>query len=877
MNETKIQQLTWSKGMTNVPSDMICDDNTCETEVNMIYRLGEHRAVQNELVILNGQKVKQLLLVHKQNGEKRYIALKGSKLIWYDQNGAIKDIANAPEVGINVQVEAIGNTLIALSEKGMGYYLWKQNENNYKYLGAKIPEPKVKIGLYWKDEQNRRSAFQGADGIITSGGVIQKAREYTDLMVGMYSDVKNTVKRGGGFLNPFFLRYAVEMFDGEHTGMSVPILLYPYIDNNMWVEGSDNYANVKGWYLTAWYRPVYICYKMETDYTGWEDLVKGVSFFVSSEVDLYKTDGSAVVQRDNITVSGVDKTGISIKSICLGCSEDLSKLAEERMTLKEENHVNNNTTGILGAYRPFEKKSASELKAELSDAAPFYTLCSIGRQKKDTWTKIDIKSNTLTYLETQTQAPDDYYSHCDKTCTKVKVFNKRLHMSDVTRGFWGGGDQFVGWDGNDEYSYEIYTYIHTGSGDRVVRNEITSTYENIPAYIFYPDPRAYRMDIYRTGMSEKMEKPEMFISIPLDEHQRLNGAYYIGTIPGLDGVKDFSGYGESTENRPAVVCNNEYLGNELWVSEVNNPWVFTAKGTISIGNGVILSIASMTTALSQGQFGQYPLTALCTDGVWALQIGNDGMYTAVRPMSREVCNNPQSVTETDGLVFFTSEKGLMMISGGQITCVSEQLSGRYPKKDEAVYNGTLSDNITISFKDFLRNCFIAYDYRDSLLWIINDQFDYLYLYSIKDGTFAVKTGRMYDRCVNDYPDTLLQSASGEVYSLLERDDINFDGASYTCELITRPMKWENSTALKTLSRIKMIYDQNSEGKQVSGKANIIYVYASNDCKTWTRVKSLRGRGFKYWKFVIQLKKIRSVDAFSGVLINTQERYTNRIR
>lgn len=887
--------------MTNVPSDMICDDNTCETEVNMIYRLGEHRAVQNELVILNGQKVEQLLLVHKHNGEKRYIALKNSKLIWYDQDGKLKEISDAPNAGLNVQAEAIGNTLIALSEKGIGYYLWKQDKKNYQYLGNKIPEPKVSFATLMDTDSRLMADSISLEGICDKRGFWEPDKEYVyigdgkqeaynNAAVGVYSKNKNQIAGKNGFCNPFFVRYALELFDGSYTCISVPILVTPVIgQNSYWVteksQDDDKYR------LITRYSKLLV--KKECDYSQWTDIVKRICIFMTEGVDNYNTDTDQAIGT---------KATLTKKWIV----SDNAMVVDGKITFVNTDTVSKDTLSSKSSTDVFMTalSETQDVIPELKRDSVFYKVAELSTATSG-WERLPIEKGKLKNLNTQQRLEDDYYSNCVISSRRGIMYNGRLNLFGIRRYPWAGGTRLTLCDyngglGDWQYAFDIYVYIKTSSGDRIVHNEFRGRQQFLRTYFFYPDPRAYKVVVI-LGRSkgdnilifEDWEKTAGLTGVQylghsemLEESPYLNGASFWGKMPSEeDNILDTSFwqeyYDQATPEIETVVPKEdvraETFNNQIWTSEVNNPWVFSAKGNNTIGTGDIIGLATQTTALSQGQFGQYPLLALCTDGIWALQTNSEGLYSMVHPMSREICNNEKSIIETDGLVFFTSEKGLMMINGSQVTCVSEQLSGKYPKTDETIYKGTLSDSISISFKDFLRNCFIAYDYRDSLLWIMNDQYDYLYLYSIKDGTFAVKTGSWYERCINDYPDTLLQAASGGVYSLLERDDINFDGAAYTCELITRPMKWENSTALKTLSRVKMVYDQNSGGKQVSGKTNIIYVYASNDCKTWTRVKSLRGRGFKYWKFVIQLKKIRAVDTFSGVLINTQERYTNRIR
>ena len=57
----------------------------------------------------------------------------------------------------------------------------------------------------------------------------------------------------------------------------------------------------------------------------------------------------------------------------------------------------------------------------------------------------------------------------------------------------------------------------------------------------------------------------------------------------------------------------------------------------------------------------------------------------------------------------------MAASGGQVACMSEQMRGRTPRNFISVGDG--------KFLEFLANCLIAYDYRDSLLRIFSQDKD----------------------------------------------------------------------------------------------------------------------------------------------------------
>lgn len=869
MNEIKQQQLTWNKGMTNIPSDLVCDDNTCESEVNMIYRDGEHRPIQDEQLMFEGNKLLPVVFVHKYNNYKHYISLKPDNTItWYDEEGVLapKDIENAPVNGGDVQVEAIGNTLIVNSSNGLGYYLWKPETGNYKYLGNKIPEPEVEFSLICASDKNDytyKSEEYKIEGILyktdsalpwkISNG---KVEEYNNLVIGAYSKNKKKIKSLGGFCNPFFLRYAIEMFDGSFTLASVPILVVPFIEQQtVWCDptGTSLISDSNVLKLYTFYQK--LAYKISCNYDEWHDIVKDVVLFISPEADMYQTTGDQ-------TLTYIGSSPVATPVITGGFIKTDGTLGSNT---KYKNTIGNITyTEIHKGYHVLYYRGlnlAENVLDKLKDTNVFYKVATLGKKSIEDFKLVSFKEGDLENLQTLPLLDDDYYSHCIKYGNYIKSHNGRIHLANVSRGFYEGGDSFILYSDNNLQTYDIYVYIHSQDGDRVIHKQVETDERIWQHYFFYPDPRAYKVlfTISDGAVGVEME---------LSEHPFLNGAYYLKKLPSIS--ENDTMYGSISI--PTISEAFEPLRNQIWTSEVNNPWVFTAKGNNTIGSGEILGLASQTTALSQGQFGQYPLIAFCTDGIWALQTDNEGLYSAVHPMSREICNNPKSITETDGYVFFTTEKGLMVVDGGQVRCVSEQMSGKMADSSNAVvYNGALAESAPLWLKDYLKNCYIAYDYRDSLLWIFIPNRTIAFVYSMKDGTFGMKIIPNIQRAINDYPDTLLQDKDGKVYSLLNRDDINTDSNSYDCELISRPMKLENSTALKTLSRVKLIYELTH-----STKAEV-KVFASNDCKNWVRVLSLHGRGFKYWKFAIRFREMSAVDTFSGALINTQERYTYRMR
>jgi hypothetical protein len=428
-------------------------------------------------------------------------------------------------------------------------------------------------------------------------------------------------------------------------------------------------------------------------------------------------------------------------------------------------------------------------------------------------------------------------------------------------------------DNGSPSSYTAIVTIGTDGGDIVVSNTF-STMQKQGIYFYYPDSRAKHVVIKKGGTQ--------ILNTGLTEHPNLNGAYYFaGVSPSMDEPTSASG------NIPTVTQGTptEMLANYVITSEVNNPFVFRAAGYFKVGTGKILGMSSITQALSEGQFGQFPLLVFSESGIWALSVASTGYYDSIHPISREVSNDPACLIQTDGAVFFTSDKGLMVVVGSQVKCVSEQLSG----KDISFKVNNVEQTAQLgNFQDYLKNCFIAYDYRDSLLWIFNGSSRYCYVYSIKSGTFGkydFGSSSIITNVVNDYPDYLLQSGD-KLYSLTGRPNVNLDYAStnpnvynrYTGKIITRPMKLENALALKSIMQMKHIHEIPGLNKTgVSYPTLTLRMFGSNNLTDWVELASLRGTPWKYYRFYYSFTNLIATDRFAGTVLVTQERRIDKIR
>lgn len=884
MNEE--QHLTYELGMTNVPSDATCDDNGLEESIGLTYADGEHRVIQKPVVktTVSGT----LLFVHDlPNGTSNYIVKVGSA-VKFGNTDILTNVSNV------ISVSAVGRTLIINTSDEIYYVLWTGSA--YKTLGSKIPEPTVKLNL---DDIRQLSISEfGEPKYASIAGFIHHTMPadssftgYTDLYwesPSEYEEIKtalqsivtaklNKVKELKRFAFPFWVRWAVRLYDGQYTYISNPILMMPSAANNRdiffcktnetnggeryplpnpvdnpWPDGQGvNYLPLSG--------------KMQCEITcldilGWEDIIAGIDIFVSEEQMSFKLDSDwTIINWDSSEHSGLD----AMKKY-------------DQCSAGGYQSVNINHHSVTDArYLPYFKPTpitAGEMASELLEKANFYKIAEVnvsdfsnnGVYDFDVDTKMT--SATLPNLVNQTRLEvDDYFSHSSMTAQVMKVYNMRLHLAQIKRSMFDGFKFFTDGEyaGISAKSFEIYVYIETDSGKRIVKQTTLLSKQAIGLWFYYPDPRANKALIF--------DGNDLVASLSLTKHKRLNGAYYFAGIP-----EAAITYTATASNKPALSNAPEDINNRIMVSEANNPFVFNSRGDVYVGQGKVLGMATQVMAVGQEEHGIHPLIVFTDRGTGMLLVNkSEGTYTSYDEYSREVCSNPKSITEVDGPVFFASKKGLMVTGSNDVKCVSEQLSG---KSDDP-------------FVTYLQTSVIAYDYRDGLLWLFDTATHgtgqdavtgsrYCWIYNIKSGTFArydfgtaSNVPVVVTNIVNYYPDFLLQIGN-DVYSLLNRPDANNDNnGPYSASIITRAMKLGGGLTLKSIMRMKNVFDISGQNGSLS-----VEIWAKNNLNdAWVQLTHLRGVPHKYYQLRYTFTGLLATDRFAGTVLITQERRTNKLR
>lgn len=901
------KSLSFNKGITTSPSDLLSDDTELSASRDLIFRNGEIQPLRQAAAF--GQTDHKLLYIHKGADYTNAITYDGTNLYWGaldTENGSISKNEDKFSVGTVSDISSVGNTLVVATDEGIYYILYKGGK--YIGLGNNIPLAEIdfdfkNITFDMKFEQSSRTpcnygncvsqlsdekAYYGAKHEFMSAGgsapsgykttsvyhryeIIDSSKEsdFQDTIQGHVAQAINWVKEKGVFAFPFFLRYAYKLYDGSYTRISPPIICYPSVNRNFhmchYVWDSTNkvfsYSTSGSTYGTSEFYFIEFAelkYKFglgaQNKLKNWSDIIKGITVFATEPVLPFHIDrGWKIVEANDTNKRPLfNKAFLTYKEKLFNYNDDTST-----------QNWNGKDGGRYIAKQQVQPtyRDDNDIIDELLTRTQFYKLFTIPLTEfDDEWhttasgssgDKIRINQGLLLNLAQQEQLlNDDYYGWCKLSAAKCITYNNRINLIGVKRFPVKRIDFSFSMAVNYGETSTQYVHIVSDKMDTWIgTNFIVSSDTDSGSWFYYPDPNATEFVTKENG--------GLFKRIPLQQHPRLHGAYAFSELP--CGKKTV--FNEQVDTT-SYTSPYEVLDSQIFTSVVNNPFVFQASGDNTVGTGSILGIAANTEPISQGQFGQYPLIVFTTEGIYGLSVNSEGLYSASYPISREVCNNPESITPTGNVVYFTSDKGLMAVSGGSVRCVSPQLSGANPPYSDA----------TDSFLTFVRNAFLAYDYRDSLLFIYNVSYDYAYVYNLLDGTFATISlgSKRIQRAVSNYPDTLLQDADNNVYSFSKIPVAQADTQTYSGTFTTRPLKLGSSIQLKTIHQIVHLF--NSADGTLK-----LRVYASNDCRNWVELHSLHGKPWKYYRFSYTLSNISASDTFAGTVIDFAPRFTNKIR
>ena len=953
-------------GYTAQPSDYECQDGDLATSINLINEDGNITPILQPKVVMEmpEEGKHKIVFIHETTAYKHYIIFDETtnKLLW--KNNAY---GSTTELGYTYGLShcnAVGNTLIVFTESEMRYYLW--SDSSYIDLGNSLPQIDVSFGLIGhprllsqsdgkftinfsegNSEGNIRSHISDANNTRITDQVKAKLNKF----------IREQTIDKGRFCFPFFVRYALRLFDGSLVCHSAPILMNPSTRPAplvMWgrAHGKNSYSEANDCDIMMVAASLDYQVSHGNDYwmlDRWKDIIKSIDVFISKPIYTYDQNGkiSNLTDTDNFQTSFIGKlyhdkyhrggaanfpTTVTedcmVGPISVSDSADfLSRYMEwsysriyQLYFTNAQNRPYPGETFHLPEYT--DGKNAESIR----NCATFYHLYSISLEdaKATTRKEVPIENDYLQSLTSREVMTDDYLTHDRLVASTSQVYNSRINLSGVKRQLFSGfspAAMFAHCDrqlssysvsgntvsmsivfGYDNMSATVYvkeggqTFALNASSDFTAPwgsgiyytsqedadNKVNGKRhkKSWGCYLFYPNVNAVKIVISSLYGNEDSGNPYGMASIVIDlkPHDFLNGAFALLDYDSVRVHNYTSGSVPSVNTSPQTLLD---CGNKIYTSEVNNPFYFPLLGINTVGTGKILGMSTAAKALSEGQFGQFPLYAFTEDGVWAMEVTETGTYRAKQPITRDVCINPDGITQIDSAVLFPTDRGIMLISGSNASCISEAINNDAPfdinqLPHMAELHTMLGHEVDTClpvqpFTSFLKGCRMIYDYPHQRIIVYNKDYTYAYVFSLKTKLWGMMYSQIRDN-VNSYPEALAVTNDGKM--------INFaltDGQSIGGLLVTRPMKLDAADVLKTVDTIIQ------RGNFRKGHVQSL-VYGSRDLYNWSLVwsskdhylRGFRGTPYKYFRIAL-LCNLAEDESIYGATVQYEVRKTNQPR
>lgn len=842
--------IPFNKGIRRQPS--LGEAGELSELVNLVPKNGELVNVKEMKGIGNLTSKTAVILkaVHKVAGGETRIASSGKMVrCEYNDGGKINEYEFTFSSDV-VNICIVGNTVVVSCEDSVNYLLFENG--GYVNLGAGIPEIPFEFGLF--------RGFRSQEELVAESNVGEKIKSF----------IKESQEHG--YVSPFFVRCAIELYDNTIVSRSSPLLMLPSTKYEALLIGRRivDTEGIIGFNATFVHDLAYRCYdeSFNERIKRYGDIIKSVNIYISKPIHLYGNK----LKKGSYTSDEFYGFSYSGETELIGGAMVPNSFSMVNLYDNLPSQANGDT--FYAIYR-----DEDEVKRDIREVWPLYLLAKIKvGDVKSEFTKIDFDKSIMDGIlnGSAEKMDDDYRLTSTFGASKLLSYNSRLIASNISGRLFGGypiRSIFpAGNDDNSKTSHVIYYHIKEDNRDVIVKGDEQDLDTSIPfRYLYYPNRNAYKATIVYNGAA---------FQVDMAPHDFLYGSYYFN---GLNSPMLTDG--NKVNAIPAYDAGKTLIRyqNQVFFTDVSNPFVFKQEQTISVGTGEIIGMSTSAKALSQGQFGQFPIYVFCTDGIWALEIASDGTFSAKQPISRDVCNNPDSITQIDGAVVFTTDQGLKMIQGSDVVLLSGHMDGHNVKESEYFgdsfftkkgYQYSAFDRLvkeeSRDFREILKTCKIAYDYPNNMLRIYPQKDGYkgkYYVFDLGTNEFSscVRASAI-DAVIPNYPTSIVQE-SQMLYTFAN----NAEGGYKNGLLLTRPIAFDDPSALKKLQELKLHYAKLNEDTFAK-----LVIFASIDGYKWAEVKSLRGIACKYFRFGV-ITGMKDDEALTGLIVRYDVERTNKLR
>lgn len=939
-------------GISTTPSDYLAPDGDLAAAFNTIIENGAIYPSPPPHTLFTLPEGLIPLFIHSSPLWKHYIIFDSinSRILWLDHNEEMQSPVSStllnhilntehPEV---IAINAIGNVIIfstgADTADAFHILLWSSEKKDYINLGDHIPEVNIEFALskvlgqdydftfqIYPETDNQRAYLSNlliphpvSNGNTTihppssnETAAINNA-VYNGVFAGLNQWIANC-NENSSFVFPFFIRYALRLFDGSHVMMSAPILLIPNskaprVFNKTTVDDNGFYS-VANHISAAVTNITYRIYGDTSKLSLWKDIITHIDFFISPPIYTYDPDPDVSHDRKltNIHRQSSDTLGFSHSGSPVS-SRSISNHHRHHDSLPENADISYDLENVEVPDSPMPsdwrqwyiyQKTDVMIEQEITSQPNFYKISSIKIEDIVTmkfFAPIQIVDKALEAIQQLPRLDDDFLSHQKLLPDVLHAYNSRLNIAAVSIIPFSGFQfrEAVQFSSGTSCPTSIFIHLKKDlTSFWVQTNDLSPilvsfddedhpVVSNFPRWLFYPDPDAFEIII---------KVPQGYWKMALSSHDFLYGAYWFRGLD--DSMPDFI-----PEDIPVDILLSVSSSvrikrlNKVFTSLPDNPFYFPATHSVSVGDSRVVALSSAARPLSQGQFGQFPLYAFTSLGIWALQIADNGVILARQPITRDVCSCSKGICPIDNAVIFPADRGLMMLQGSSSKCISSSLENPpsfniNPQSPLAIaisrITGLNHDLIEIpSFTEILSDCRIAYDYPRQRLIVFSQSSPFAFIYSLLSSTWSTFHSR-FRTILNAYPETLITA---------------FDNANDTCLSVTtmqsqrdcdpnvkipfffisRPLKLDYPDVYKTIQTIiqRGVFPRDAEIASV--------LIASRDLNSWLPVASsdshcidrISGSPYPYFRIAL-FGKLPPMSAISGCSCDFDFRIRNRLR
>ena len=721
------------------------------------------------------------VFVHKTANYENAITIEDGILKSFDKKGSL--ISTFPIKGKVNDVVSLGNTLLVLTDVSTNYILFKGGQ--YVNLGTDIPFPKLHVQAKGAGGQKSvtidleeigvpgvyRSFSSAEYGSYLNNG--QNSDENVQKILSVIGDQKAVIAgelgRQGLFWGPVYVMYGITLYNGTVI-TTVPELLL----------GKDK-ALPRVWGLTLESKfemnglnkefigdieakidapAVSLDVSCEEDYdiADWKDLIYSVDVYATLPIDTAPDYRRIEVTDVSDTNSTTSSTQTRTASVNWGILDERAQ--------------------ILGTGNFFRIKSYELLQDDENGVVSKFSF-------KWNSSDFDMTGEALSTSPYQLPSSDVDHIYVDALSVVAKsgiLFNEHVLLTSAAnlityRGLAATttGSSNLRYTARLKFTLSDGGVVYSDPNIQLPSSGILTFANTKAVSVEMAIVRKRKIYTDQDGTDYDIETTYSYLALPMKPHLSMPCSYaYLGIGESFE-EHAFEKNGVLTieELQDKIDFNTDAphslsLENKVLVSSASNPFVYPETKRVTFQSKV-LGVAVATSALSQGQFGQFPLYVFTEDGIWAMETAADGSFVTSKPLSRDVCVNPDSITTIDNAVIFVTDKGVMLLQGSQVVNISPNMNGRHYTIEgtaQAIIEGQefFKDFIPVltdstHFMAYVREATIAYDYPGQRLVFIKKDEKYQYVYKLDTQTWhKVAYGINLLAPINSYPECMVQGA-----------------------------------------------------------------------------------------------------------------------